>query len=62
MRFISLKSYLIILIIIIASFCLLFTSLWVLYQTDKQTQQQTSQALNSATKQLLVQLIRLYPD
>ncbi|ODN67810.1 sensor histidine kinase [Methylophaga muralis] len=59
MRFISLKSYLILLIIIIASFCLLFTTLWVLYQSDKQTQQQTNQALNSATKQLHVQLIRV---
>ena len=59
MRSISLKSYLIILIIIIASLCLLFTSLWGLYQTDKQTQLQTNQALNSATKQVLVQLIRV---
>ena len=59
MRTISLKSYLVLLIIVIATFCLFFTTLWVLYQTDKQTQQQTKQALNSAAKQLLVQLIRV---
>lgn len=59
MRTISLKSYLVSLIIIVATLCLLFTSFWVLYQTDKQSQNQTNQALNSAATQLLVQLIRV---
>lgn len=59
MRTFSLKSYLLLLIITVATLCLMFTSLWVLYQTDKQTQQQTQQALNSAAKQLHVQRIRV---
>lgn len=59
MRTISLKNYLILLIVIIAVICLLFTSLWVLYQTDKQTQHQIDRAIESASKQLLVQLIRV---
>jgi len=59
MRSISLKNYLILLIIMIATVCLLFTSLWVLYQTDKQSQHQIHKAIDSASKQLLVQLIRV---
>lgn len=59
MRTISLKVYLIFLIILIASICLLCVSGFVLYQANSQSKAQTANALISVEKQLKVQLIRI---
>lgn len=59
MRSISLKIYLIILIILIAVVCLIAVSTYVLYQANTRAQEQTLSSLDSVEKQLKVQLIRI---
>lgn len=59
MQTIGLKIYLIILMIIVATLSLLFTSGYVLYQSNNQSHQQINKTVESTAKQLNVQLIRI---
>jgi signal transduction histidine kinase len=59
MKTISLKLYLIILIILIATACLLSTATFVLYQADYQSKQQTAISTKSIAQQLGMQRFRI---
>lgn len=59
MKTISLKLYLIILIILIATACLLSTATFVLYQADHQSKQQTAISTKSIAQQLGMQRFRI---
>lgn len=55
----NLKRYLLVRIIIVAFFCLLMTSGYVLYRADLQSEQQSQKILDSISKQLEFQLLRI---
>lgn len=55
----NLKRYLLVRIIIVAFFCLLMTSGYVLYRADLQSEQLSQKILDSISKQLEFQLLRI---
>lgn len=59
MKTVGLKLYLIILTIIVATISLILTSGVVLYQSNKQSHQQTNKTAESIARQLNVQLIKI---
>ncbi len=55
----NLKFHLLLRIILVAFFCLLSTSAYVLYQADRQTKLESQSTLDSIVKQLQMQLLRI---